>query len=141
MKKTPWWDWVLILGVAAVFGYAGIIKLQKGGDFSHVIARFDVLPLTLVNPVSIILPVFELLFAIALFVPALQRPALLGVLSCCLMFAVVLALAIIRGIPVSCGCFGGTETPSLHAAWWALGRDMLLIAAASVVYLRRLISQ
>ncbi len=135
-KKAPWWEWLLILIIAAVFGYAGIVKLLGVADFSHVIARFDVLPSALINPVALILPTFEVLLAAVLLVPALQRPALLGVLLCCAMFGMVLTSAIIRGIPVSCGCFSLIEKPSLHAAWWALGRDAVLLAAALTLYLK-----
>ncbi|OYW74370.1 MAG: hypothetical protein B7Z37_18165 [Verrucomicrobia bacterium 12-59-8] len=136
-KKTPWWDWPLILIIAAVFGYAGVVKFQGVADFSHVIARFNVLPSALINPVALILPAVEILLAAVLLVPALQRPALLGVLLCCAMFGMVLASAVIRGVPVSCGCFGLTEKPSLHAAWWALGRDAILFGISIPLYLRR----
>ncbi len=136
-KKAPWWDWLLILSIAAVFSYAGVVKLQGVVDFSHVIAHFDVLPSVLINPVALILPTVEILLALALVVPALQRPAFLGVLLCSAMFGMVLTSAIIRGIPVSCGCFSLTEKPSLHAAWWALGRDAILLGVSIPLYLRR----
>jgi putative oxidoreductase len=136
-KNAPWWDWFLILIIAAVFGYAGVVKLQGVADFSHVIARFDVLPSALINPAALILSTVEILLAGVLLVPALQRPALLGVLFCSAMFCIVLISAIIRGIPVSCGCFSLTEKPSLHAAWWALGRDVILLGVSIQLYLRR----
>ncbi len=136
-KKASWWDWLLIMIIAAVFGYAGVIKLQGVADFSHVIARFDVLPSVLINPVALILPAVEILLAVVLLVPTLQKPALLGVLLCCVIFGLVLTSAIIRVIPVSCGCFGLTEKPSLHAAWWALGRDAVLLGTSIPLYLRR----
>jgi hypothetical protein len=121
-----------------MFGYAGSIKIQSVADFSHVVARFDILPLGMINPVAITLPIFELILAIGIFIPFVQRPSLLGVLCCCALFAIILASAIVRGIAVSCGCFGMNETPSIHAVWWALGRDALLFLAAALLYVRRL---
>lgn len=136
-KKAPRWDWLLILLIAAVFGYAGFVKLQGIADFSHVIARFEVLPIALINPVAMILPTAEILLALVLLFPPLQRPGLLGVLLCCAMFGVVLISAIARGIPVSCGCFGFIEQPSLHAAWWALARDAIFFTFSITLYMRR----
>ena len=137
VRQTPWWHWLLILALAAVFGYAGVIKLWGVADFSHVIARFDLLPLALINPVAIVLPMVEILLAVALLIPSLQRVALLGVILCSVMFAVVLSSAILRGVPVSCGCLVLTEKPNLHAAWWALGRDAGLLGIAIPLYMWR----
>lgn len=136
-KKVLWWEWLLIWIIAAVFGYAGIVKLIGVADFSHVIARFELLPNDLINSVALILPTVEILLAVVLLIPALQRPALLGVLLCCAMFGMVLISAIIRGIPVSCGCFALAEKPSHHAAWWALGRDAILLGFSIPLYLKR----
>jgi len=46
---------------------------------------------------------------------------------------VALGSAIVRGIAVDCGCFGAGE-PSVAAAWWALLRDIPILAAAIWLY-------
>lgn len=127
--------------LAGVFGWAGFLKFTGASEFSHVIARFDLLPLGWVNPVAIMLPMVEITLAVALLVPAFRRPALLGIQLFCVIFAVALASAIARGIPVSCGCFGGAEAPSKHAAWLAIGRDLLLFSLAWFLYARQLASR
>jgi len=134
-----WWEWLCYLLLAGVFGYAGVMKLVHAVDFTHVIARFDLLPEVLVNSVAITLPAIEILLAVTLLlIPALRRPALLGILIACVVFAAVLGSAIARGIPVACGCFGSGEKPSLHGAWWALARDLAMLAMTAGCYARQL---
>lgn len=132
------WQWLSLVVLAAVFCYAGVNKLLGVSVFSHIIARFDLLPPAWINPVAIILPVVEILLGLALLLPAWQRPALFGVILCVAMFAAALMSTILRGIPVSCGCFGLSEKPSSYAAWWALGRDSLLFGLAVSQYIRKL---
>ena len=136
MPALRWWEWLCLLLLAGVFGYAGVIKLLHAEDFTHIIARFDLLPETLITPLALSLPVIEVMLAAALFVPSLRRAALLGILMACLIFAVVLLSAIGRGIPVACGCFGGDDKPSLYGAWWALGRDIILLLITAFCYAR-----
>lgn len=131
-----WWEWLCTLLVAGVFGYAGVVKLLHVDDFAHIIARFELLPVALINPLALVLPAVEVLLAVALFVPMWRRAAWLGMVVACGVFAAVLMSAIGRGIPVECGCFGSGEKPSIHGAWWALGRDVVLLVIAVLCYAR-----
>lgn len=53
--------------------------------------------------------------------------AAVTIFGLCLLFTVALGAAMVRGLPVDCGCFGaafGNSTPSV-----ALARDVFLLAA------------
>lgn len=47
------------LGLAAVFFYAGIDKLRDPLEFADSIAAFAILPATLISPLALGLPIFE----------------------------------------------------------------------------------
>ena len=47
------------------------------------------------------------------------------------MFTVAIVHVVRAGINVDCGCFGGNSGP---VTAWTAARDVLLIAAAAVVY-------
>jgi uncharacterized membrane protein YkgB len=79
-----------------------------------------------------LLPWLEAICGLLLIVGIRTRAAAGIFIGLTAVFMAALALTLIRGLDIDCGCFrhGGTKTP----AWAALGRDALLFAAALVVY-------
>jgi len=71
----------------------------------------------------------EILCGIALITGVLDRPAAALTAILLLAFNAFLAQALLRGIDLRCGCFGGDEP----ASWWTVGRDLLMLAAALAV--------
>jgi putative oxidoreductase len=121
--------------LAAVFIYAGIKKLAAPQAFADSIATFAILPKSLINLVALSLPPLEIIAGIAIITGPQRRPALLALTVLTVIFIIALSAAIARGIPVDCGCFGSGK-PSVSAAWVALSRDIVILAAALVAYLR-----
>lgn len=120
--------------LAAVFGYAGITKLSSPQGFSDSIASFAIVPNSLINLISLGLPPFEIIAGFAIMTGIHRRPALFGVLGLTITFMVALGSAIIRGIPVDCGCFGVGKV-SVYSAWISFGRDIPILAVAIRLYL------
>lgn len=132
--------WVYLglrLLVGAVFLYAGIIKLSAPQAFADSIATFRLLPPEMINLLALGLPLFEAMLGAMLLTGAWRRTAALGALGLCGMFALALALALLRGIAVDCGCLGSHDALLPSQNWVALGRDGLLGAAASIIYKKR----
>ena len=121
--------------VGGIFVYAGAVKLSNPLEFADAIATFQLLPPQLVNMVALSLPPFEMVAGLLLVCGWKLRAAALGILVLTFVFAVALAQALVRGLPVDCGCFGSGET-SGWKVWSALGRDILLMAAAAWIYRR-----
>ena len=127
---------VLRLTVALIFCYAGWIKIQSPQAFADSIATFRLLPANLNNLLALGLPPFELLVGILLATGWKTRLAAFCALAASGVFLLALVSALVRGLPVECGCFGGEHsslapTPRL---WLAIGRDVLLAGAVLVVY-------
>jgi hypothetical protein len=124
-------------GLAAVFIYAGATKLGSPQNFSDSIATFAILPNGLINLMALALPPFEIIAGLALITGIQRRPAFFGLAALTLIFMLALGAAIVRGIPVDCGCFGSGK-PSTAAAWISLGRDIPILAIALLLYLREM---
>ena len=146
----------LILG--GVFLYAGAVKMSDPLRFADSIASFKILPMILINPLALSLPPLEVFTGLMLVVTVVGQAASLAVgrhmatgpvalqlqrcicrvgtfsvIILCLIFCLVILSALLRGINVDCGCFG-SGTPSILKTWLALGRDILLLATAAVIY-------
>jgi putative oxidoreductase len=123
------------LGLAAVFFYASIDKLRDPLQFADSIAAFAILPATLISPLALGLPPFEIACGLMLLWPRSRRVGSLAVALISVVFFTALASALIRGLTLDCGCFG-TGAPSRTRMWQELGLDVFLFASALFIYLR-----
>lgn len=113
--------------LAAVLFSAGVAKLGDPNALAEVIANYRVLPDALVIALAGILPVAEILVALALVAgPCVQGAGLVGA-AMLTGFAGAMAQAKLRGIDLECGCFGA----SVHAqvSW---GKVALNVAFAGL---------
>ena len=92
--------------IAAVFIYAGVLKILDPAQFAHDISNYRILPWTLSVALAFYLPWLEIFCGFALVVRFLYR----GALSILTVLIVVFTLATIaakaRGLDITCGCFG-----------------------------------
>ena len=131
---NPWITRGLQWLLGSVFLYAGIVKLFAPQDFADNIEGFRMLPNWIINPLASALPCFEILIATMLFTGWQKRAATLAVGIVTTIFIVALVFALGRGLNVDCGCFGG-GIPSRLKNWVSLGRDVVLVGLAAMLYL------
>lgn len=131
--QNRWVVGLLRWALAAVFIYAGSQKMVSPANFSDSIASFALLPPGLIPWVALGLPPFEILAGLCVVSGFQRRAALLGLAGLTAVFLLALGWAVVRGVPVDCGCFG-SGTPSVSAAWIAFGRDLLIFAVAAMLY-------
>ena len=129
--------------LAVVFVSAGVAKLLASPQaFADSVASFRLVPSWLVSPLTLALPPFEILVGAALLADRPSRLGAGGALVLAGVFLVAMITALVRGIPVDCGCFGpGAAWLPLTAArrmWFDLGRDLLLLVAALGLYRHQL---
>jgi len=125
--------------VAAVFLYAGFSKAGDPAAFAQAIDRYRAVPRALAVITALFLPWLEITCAIALFFKMLRAgaAALLG--ACGVVFAVMLAVALARGLDISCGCFGGADAATGSAALaYSLARALALAAACAWLLAREI---
>lgn len=66
----------------------------------------------------------------------LRRLGAFSVIILSSIFCLALLSTLLRGIQVDCGCFGSGK-PSILKTWLALGRDIILLTVALLLYRRR----
>ncbi len=120
----------IILGF--IFLYAAIEKIAQPEDFAKNITYYGLLPTALVNFFAILLPWVELLVGIFLIVGILIRSSSLLITFLLVLFTVAISISLVRGLDISCGCFGTAS--GRKVGWTALGEDLLMLAGSLLLY-------
>lgn len=123
---------ILRVALAAVFLYAGALKVNAPVAFAGDIAAYKLLPYFAAYLAAAILPWLEICCGVLLIIGWRVRAAAGMVALLNIAFIVALAAAMVRGLDIDCGCFreAGAKTP----AWQALLRDTVLLVVALTVY-------
>ncbi len=116
------------LGVGGVFLYAGAMKLCDADAFAGLVARYEMLPDFAPGFVALSLPAAECLAALALVFSRWVCASAGGIAAMLVLFIAALVQAAVRGLDVSCGCFGGVQAAG--GIPLAVARDVALLAAA-----------
>jgi uncharacterized membrane protein YphA (DoxX/SURF4 family) len=117
----------VVLG--GLFVWAAVTKLPDMAAFAQDVANYRVVPPALVPFVASAVVGIELLAGLALVVGMMERAAATVIAALLVAFIVLLAQALLRGIDLRCGCFGGDEP----ASWWTVARDLVMLAAAIAI--------
>ncbi|MER7584668.1 MauE/DoxX family redox-associated membrane protein [Kitasatospora sp. NPDC097691] len=110
-RPVPVWsEWVgtaVRLGLAVVWGWAGLAKIADPAEAAQAVRAYEILPESLVKPIGYGLPFLELALAFLLLI-GLGVRLVAGVSALLLLvFIAGIASAWARGISIDCGCFGG----------------------------------
>jgi uncharacterized membrane protein YphA (DoxX/SURF4 family) len=111
---------ILDFVIAAIFVYAGIIKVLDPVGFARDIDNYKILPWPAAVALGFYLPWLEIFCGLALITRKLYRGGLVILTCLTIMFIAVSIIAKSRGLDISCGCFG-------HASkGWSFGWHLLL---------------
>ena len=116
--------------LAIIFFYAGIEKIINPGDFTVAIYNYQLLPDFAINLAAIFLPWLEVLIAVNLIAGIYTRGAALISALLFLIFSTALTINLVRGLDISCGCFGAT---SEKINWFYPARDFSLFCMSVFV--------
>jgi uncharacterized membrane protein YphA (DoxX/SURF4 family) len=136
MKFAIWSARVLL---AAVFLYAGIMKLGTSEQFAITIAQFFILPKAWSALFAVSLACFEILVGILLLIPRTAQGAAFVSAALLITFIATLTWAWSQGFTVGCGCFGPTEDEPApgNQIPLAIARDVVLLALTLLLAARR----
>ena len=126
-------DVVLLLArllLASVFVVAGVAKLADREGSRRAVTDFGV-PTALAPALAILLPLAELVVAVALILASSAWWGAVGALVLLLLFVVVIAANLARGRKAECRCFG--QLHSEPAGRKDLVRNAVLAAVAGFV--------
>jgi putative oxidoreductase len=126
---TRWLLTATRVALGVLLLWAAAAKLPDMSAFAQDVANYRVVPAAFVPYIAAAVVGIELLAGIALVTGMMARPAALVVAVLMLAFLAFLAQALLRGIDLRCGCFGGNEP----ASWWSVARDGAILGAALAV--------
>ena len=92
--------------VGGIFIYAGVIKALDPIRFASDIDNYKILPWTIAIAIAFYLPWLEIFCGVALVLRFLYRGALSILTALILVFIIATVAARVRGLDITCGCFG-----------------------------------
>lgn len=133
MFYYTWAGWLLKVGLAALLVAAALPKLADPAAFTDEVANYQIFP-HLAPWVAAVLPGVELVLAAALVLFGLDsrwlQAAGLATGALMLMFSAAVGAVLLRGIDISCGCFGAD---SGAADLTVVIRNVLLMGACGLL--------
>lgn len=123
---------VLRVYVGGVFIYASMYKISYPGEFAEAIASYQIIPAWGVNLAAVVMPWTELLCGLLLVLGLRIKAAAAVIGSLLVVFSLAIAFALIRGLPIGCGCFTSVEDP---IGWGTLARDLVWLAMTLQIFL------
>jgi uncharacterized membrane protein YphA (DoxX/SURF4 family) len=117
------------LALGGLFLWAAGTKLPDMAAFAESVANYRLLPPALVPAAAALVIGVELAVGALLVSGRWTRGAALVASGLLAVFTAGLSQALLRGIDLRCGCFGGTE----NATWWTVLRDLAMLAGAVAV--------
>ncbi len=120
--------------LAVLFSYAGQIKLFDPVGFLEDIAQYRLIGREVAWLIACFLPPLEVLCAVGLLSKRWSAASAAMIALLMSAFTVALLSAWLRGLDISCGCFGKSDGTDSYPL--LLLRDLLLLAAALWVFWR-----
>lgn len=107
--KNKYIVWAAQIFLGFVFIFAAISKIANPAEFAESIANYKLLPNIFINFFAIILPWIELVAGILLVFNNFPKENALIINSLLVIFIIMIFTAVIRGLDISCGCYGTTD--------------------------------
>jgi peroxiredoxin len=121
---------VVRLILAAVFGVAGVAKLADRAGSRKALAGFGV-PESLSAPLALMLPLTEIVIAVALLPLSTAWVGGTGALALLLAFSIGIGVNLARGNSPDCHCFG--QLHSEPVSWKVFARNLALAVMAGLI--------
>ena len=121
------------VGLGGLFAYAGAMKLCDVSAFAGLLSRYEMLPDFSLSIFAVAIPLAECVIGSFLVFSRWVRLSAAAVSAMLAVFVMALSQAALRGLDVSCGCFGGTSSSGPLPA---ILRDLLLLVPSLWLTLR-----
>jgi uncharacterized membrane protein YphA (DoxX/SURF4 family) len=119
---------ILRLALGALLLYSGSAKIKAPYDFLAAVNGYQLTGPILTVIVAAVVPWLETAVGACLIAGVLTQGAMIGAALLCGVFATAVGLAWLRGLHISCGCFG-TSGRWIDGAVVARSMGLLLLVA------------
>jgi len=123
--------WIL----GATFLYSSYGKILAPAEFAKIIYGYGLLPAALINVIAIIVPLLELVVALALILGIYPRSAAIVVNALLAAFIISISINLIRGHEFNCGCFALQNSGRQVSSSVTVLRDFVFLALGMQVFL------
>jgi len=130
MLRNRYFLLLLRLIVGGVFIWAALTKIADPLSFAQDVRNYRLVGQTISFITAIILPWIELAAGLCLIIGIFPRSSALLICGLLAFFILLVAVTIIRGIDVDCGCFG---TFSRKADLWLILEDSIWLAMSLIL--------
>jgi putative oxidoreductase len=141
MARTPqlgnWIELAFRLILGGFFIVAGVLKIRDPKGLTAAIETYQILPYSISVLMALLLPWLELLAGVGVALRKLYKGSLLILVLLLFMFVTALLQGWVRGLDVTCGCFGNAEHVNQTNYTWLIFRDLLLILIAVKLWIRQ----
>src|SRR5437867_3650734 len=134
MAKSFVWRIVDVV-VGGIFIYAGVIKVLDPIQFGIDIDNYKALPWFISVRLAFYLPWLEIFCGLALIFRFLYRGGLSILAALTAVFIIATVVAKVRGLDITCGCFGHASKNWSFTQHLAL--DLILLVAVLVLIVHR----
>jgi putative oxidoreductase len=121
---------IVDLIIAAIFIYAGVLKALDPVQLAHDIDHYKILPWAVGVGLAFYLPCLEIFCGLALIFRLFYRGALSILTALVVVFLVATIAAKVRGLDITCGCFGHASQNWSFPTHLALDLTILVALAA-----------
>lgn len=133
-RLKPYVDWAMTASrviIGGLFVWAAFTKFADFHVFAEEIANYQLVPAQLVPLIAAALPGVEVVAGVALILGIYSRASAGIIAALMVVFIIGISQALIRGIDLTCGCFGGAD----DATWGTVWRDVAMLVPAVLVLL------
>ncbi len=120
--------------VGGMFIYAGAIKALDPVRFARDIDNYKILPWTIAAGLAFYLPWLEIFCGVALIARRLYLGGLSALIALVCVFTVATIAAKVRGLDITCGCFGHASKDWSFSAHILL--DLAILGALLALYFK-----
>ena len=123
---------VIALGLALLLLSAAWHKLAARAEFLAIVRAYELLPAALLRPVAALIPVAEIMLAVAWLAGAARVFVAIATAVLLLAYAAAIAINLRRGrVRIDCGCgLGGPAGTGQRLSGWLVARNLVLAGFA-----------
>ncbi|WP_344332261.1 MauE/DoxX family redox-associated membrane protein [Kitasatospora putterlickiae] len=132
-QVREWTGTAARLLLAAVLGYAGLVKIPDLREAGRTVVLYRIVPEESAQLIGGVLPFIEIALAVLLVLGLATRVVAAGAAVLMVMYIAAITSVWARGMSIDCGCFssGGTVTSGAERGYVIdIARDLVLLAVA-----------
>jgi len=110
----PWLTIRVQIALGAIFVIAAWPKIADPPSFAHMIYNYRLVPSSLINISSLVMPWIEILAGLALILGVWKTAARNVIIALLAVFIVAISINLMRDNAIDCGCFNVADRGKSH---------------------------